>query len=253
MPVSQSENSRERGSLTVARFGETHWSVIRSAMDKQRPAGADAALESLCRVYWPPLYAYIRRLGESPHDAQDLTQAFFARFLERDFLAAVDQEKGRFRSFMLAALKHFLSNERDKQRAQKRGGGRSLVPIDFHDAESHCGFEPSQNVTPEIIFQRRWASALLEQALARLRGEYADAGKEVWFEQLKQTLTEGRGTIAYADLAARLKTSEAAVKMAVHRLRQRYREAIRSEIAATVAHPSQIEDELREVLRALSA
>ncbi len=252
MPVSQSDNSREGGSPTVARFGETHWSVIRSAMDKQCPADADTALEKLCRVYWPPLYAYVRRLGESPHDAQDLTQAFFARFLDKDFLASVDQAKGRFRSFMLAALKHFLSNERDKQRAQKRGGGRALAPIDFHNAESHCGFEPAQNVTPEIIFQRRWATALLEQALARLRGEYADAGKEAWFEQLKQTLTEGRGTIAYAELAARLETSEAAVKMAVHRLRQRYREAIRSEVAATVAHPSQIEDELREVLRAFS-
>jgi RNA polymerase sigma-70 factor (ECF subfamily) len=127
-----------------------------------------------------------------------------------------------------------------------------LVPIDFHDAESHGGFEPSSNLTPEVIFQRRWASALLEQALARLRGEYAAARKEVLFEQLKQTLTEARGTIAYAALAARLETSEAAIKMAVHRLRQRYREAIRTEIAATVADPSQIEDELREVLRALS-
>jgi RNA polymerase sigma factor (sigma-70 family) len=252
MLASQSENSRARGSPTVARFGETHWSVIRSAMNKQRPTDAEAALEKLCRVYWPPLYAYVRRLGESPHDAQDLTQAFFARFLDKDFLAAVDQAKGRFRSFMLAALKHFLANERDKQRAQKRGGGRAVVPIDFHNAESHCGFVPAENVTPETIFQRLWASALLEQALARLRGEYAAAAKEVLFEQLKQTLTEGRGTIAYADLAARLKTSEAAVKMAVHRLRQRYREAVRSEVAATVARPSQIEDELREVLRALS-
>jgi RNA polymerase sigma factor (sigma-70 family) len=252
MPPSDSENSRQGGSPTVARFGETHWSVIRSAMDKQRPADAADALEKLCRVYWPPLYAYVRRLGETPHDAQDLTQAFFARLLDKDYLAAVDQAKGRFRSFLLAALKHFLANERDKQRALKRGGGCFFVPIDFHNAESHGGFEPAQDLTPEIIFQRRWASALLEQALARLRGEYAATGKEVWFEQLKQTLTEGRGTIAYAALAARLETSEAAIKMAVHRLRQRYREAIRSEIAATVADPSQIEEELREVLRALS-
>jgi RNA polymerase sigma-70 factor (ECF subfamily) len=250
MPVSHSENSRAGGSPTVARFGETHWSVICSAMDKQRPDMAADALEKLCRVYWPPLYAYVRRLGESPHDAQDLTQAFFARFLDKDYLAAVDQAKGRFRSFMLAAFKHFLANERDKQRAQKRGGDCSFVPIDFHNAESHCGFEPSHGLTPEVIFQRRWASAVLEQALARLRCEYAAAGKEAWFEQLKQTLTEGRGAIAYTALAAKLETSEAAVKMAVHRLRQRYREAIRCEIAATVADPSQIEDELREVLRA---
>jgi RNA polymerase sigma factor (sigma-70 family) len=250
MPASRSEYPGRGGSPTVARFEQTHWSVIRSAMDKQCPDAAADALERLCRIYWPPLYAYVRRLGESPHDAQDLTQEFFARFLDKDFLAAVDESKGRFRSFMLAALKHFLANERDKRRAQKRGGGCFFVPTDFHNAESHCGFEPSQSLTPEVIFQRRWATALLEQALARLRGEYAAAGKEAWFEQLKQTLTEGRGTIAYAALAARLETSEAAVKMAVHRLRQRYRDAIRSEIAATVAHPSQIEDELREVLRA---
>jgi RNA polymerase sigma-70 factor (ECF subfamily) len=234
----------------VARFGETHWSVILSAMDKQRPVEAADALERLCRVYWPPLYAYVRRLGESPYDAQDLTQQFFARFLDKDYLAAVDQAKGRFRSFMLAALKHFLSNERDKQRAQKRGGGCSFVPIDFHNAESHCGFEPAENLTPEVIFQRRWASALLGEALARLRSEYAAASKEVLYEHLKQTQMEGRGGIAYAELAARLGMSQTAVKMAVHRLRQRYREAIRSEIASTVADPSEIEDELREVLRA---
>src|SRR5580658_9152963 len=226
MPASRSEKFPEGGSPTVARFGDTHWSVILAAMDKHRPVEAADALERLCRVYWPPLYAYVRRLGESPHDAQDLTQEFFARFLDKEYLAAVDQAKGRFRSFMLAALKHFLSNQRDRQRAQKRGGGRALVPIDFHNAESHCGFEPAQHLTPEIIFQRRWASALLEQALARLRGEYAAAGKEPLFEQLKETLTEGRGSIAYAGLAARLGLSEAAVKMAVLRLRQRYRAAI---------------------------
>jgi DNA-directed RNA polymerase specialized sigma24 family protein len=253
MLASSSEIPRQGGSPTVARFGDTHWSVILSAMDKQRPADAAGARERLCRVYWPPLYAYVRRLGESPHDAQDLTQEFFARFLEKDYLAAVDQAKGRFRSFMLAALKHFLSNERDKQRAQKRGGGRSIVPIDFQNAESHCGFEPSQNLTPEVIFQRHWAAALLEESLARLRREYAAAGKEDMFEQIKQTLTEGRGTIAYAVLAARLEMSEAAVKMAVLRLRQRYRKAIRSEIASTVADPSEIEDELREALRAYGA
>jgi RNA polymerase sigma-70 factor (ECF subfamily) len=252
VPLSNTEILPEGASPTVARFGETHWSVILSAMDKQRPVEAADALERLCRVYWPPLYAYVRRLGESPHDAQDLTQEFFARFLDKDYLAAVNQSKGRFRSFMLAALKHFLANQRDKQRAQKRGGGRSFVAIDFHNAETHCGFEPAQNLTPEVIFQRRWASALLEQALARLRNEYAAAGKEALFEQLKTTLTEGRGTIAYAALAARLAMSEAAVKMAVHRLRHRYREAIRSEIAATVAHPSQVQDELREVLRAFA-
>jgi DNA-directed RNA polymerase specialized sigma24 family protein len=253
MPASRSEIPQGGGSPTVARFGDTHWSVIFSAKDKRRPVEAADALERLCRVYWPPLYAYVRRLGESPQDAQDLTQEFFARFLAKDYLGAVEQAKGRFRSFMLAALKHFLSNERDKQRAQKRGGDHSFVSIDFQNAESHCGFEPAQNLTPEVIFQRRWAAALLEESLVRLRGEYAAAGKETLFEQLKQTLAEGRGTIAYHALAARLEMSEAAVKMAVHRLRQRYREAIRSEIACTVADPSEIEDELREVLRAYGA
>src|ERR1035437_3599663 len=186
MPASNSRIRREGGSPAVARLGETHGRFILSAMDKQRPVEAADALERLCRVYWPPLYAYVRRLGESPHDAQDLTQEFFARFLDKDYLAAVDQAKGRFRSFMLAALKHFLANERDKQRAQKRGGGCAFVPIDFSNAESHCGFEPAENLTPEVIFQRRWASALLEQALARLRNEYAAAGKEALFEQKKQ-------------------------------------------------------------------
>jgi len=250
VPAADSNNLRAGASPTVARFGETHWSVILSALNQQRPAEATDAREKLCRVYWPPLYAYVRRLGESPHDAQDLIQEFFARFLDKDYLAAADQAKGRFRSFMLAALKHFLSNERDKQRAQKRGGGCVFVPIDFHGADTHAGFEPSQNLTPDIIFQRRWAEALLEQSLTRLRNEYVAAGKEALFGQLKETLTEGRSTIAYAALAEKLRMSEASVKMAAHRLRQRYREAIRAEIAATVADPSEIEDELREVLRA---
>jgi RNA polymerase sigma factor (sigma-70 family) len=250
VPTPDSETIRDGGAPTAARFGDTHWSVVLSAANKQSLTEAADALEKLCRVYWPPLYAYIRRLGETPHDAQDLTQEFFARFLEKDYLAAVDQAKGRFRSFMLAALKHFLSNQRDKQRAQKRGGNAIVMRIDFHDAESHCQFQPSQNVTPEIIFQRRWAAALLEQSLARLRRYYAADEKSALFDQIKHTLTEGRGNLAYADLGAALGISEAAVKMAVRRLRQSYREAIRAEIAATVANPSEVEDELREVLRA---
>jgi RNA polymerase sigma-70 factor (ECF subfamily) len=224
-----------------------------SAAGQQNPGQAAESLEKLCRVYWLPLYTYIRRQGESPHDAQDLTQEFFARLLERDFLGSVDQSKGRFRSFLLASLKHFLSNQRDRARAQKRGGGQKPLPLDFSDAESRFGFELAQSLTPEIIFQKCWAAALLEQSLARLRGEYASAGKEELFELIKETLTEGTATIAYAALAAKLQISEASVKMAVHRLRRRYREAIRCEIASTVANPSEVEDELREVLRALVA
>jgi RNA polymerase sigma factor (sigma-70 family) len=243
-----SEGSAERSSFAAARFGHTHWSVVLSAAGRQNPGQAAQSLEKLCSLYWRPLYAYIRRQGESPHDAQDLTQEFFFRLLNKDYLKAVDQGKGRFRSFLLAALKHFLSNERDKARAQKRGGGQSPLPLDFAGEETDLGFQPVDNTSPESLFERRWATSLLEQALARLRQEYADQGKERLFEKLKTTLTEGRGSVAYSDLAAGLNLSEAAVKMAVHRLRQRYRDCLRAEIAQTVAATDEIEDELRHVM-----
>ena len=213
---------------------------------------AAAAREALCRAYWRPLYAYIRRAGHPPHDAQDLTQAFFARLLEKDFFLQADQSRGRFRSFMLAALKNFLANEWDKQHTLKRGGGAVHISIDLGAADSQAGIEPAENETPDVAFQRRWATALLEQSLARLRREYRAEGKEMLFEQLKTTLTEPRSGEAYAEIAHFGQTTEAAVKMAVHRLRQHYRAAIRAEIAATLAsaEPSEIEDELREVLRA---
>ncbi len=201
-------------------------------------------------MYWLPLYTYIRRQGESPEDAQDLTQEFFARLLEKNFLGSVDPAKGRFRSFLLASVKHFLSNQRDRARAQKRGGGQAPTPLDFSDAESRAGFQPAENQTPEKAFEKRWALTLLDRALGRLRKEYAGRRREKLFEKLKTTLTEGRG-VAYARLALELEMSEAAVKMAVLRLKQRYREVLRGEIAQTVAHESEVEDELREVFRAL--
>jgi RNA polymerase sigma factor (sigma-70 family) len=243
-----SEGSAERSSFAAARFGHTHWSVVLSAAGRQNPGQAAQSLEKLCGVYWRPLYAYIRRQGESPHDAQDLTQAFFLRLLEKDYLNSADQSKGRFRSFLLAALKHFLSNERDRARAQKRGGGQSPLPLDFSDEETHLNIQLADNLSPELLFERRWATALLEQGLARLRKDYERQGKESFFEQLKTTLTEGRGSTAYSALAGTLNISEAAVKMAVHRLRQRYRECIRAEIAQTVATDREIEDELRHVM-----
>lgn len=223
-----------------------------AAAGKEDLLSAEQALEKLCRVYWLPLYAYVRRQGESPHDAQDLTQEFFARFLEKDFLGSVDQTKGRFRSFLLAALKHFLSNQRDRARAQKRGGGQTPLSLDFSEAETSIDLQPAEKQTPERAFEKRWALTLLEQSLARLRKEYSDRGRQELFEQLKTTLTEGRSGVAYAELATRLGMSEASVKMAVLRLRQRYREVIRTEIAETVATESEVEDELREVFRALS-
>jgi RNA polymerase sigma-70 factor (ECF subfamily) len=223
-----------------------------SAAGKKDHALAEQSLEQLCRVYWLPLYTFIRRQGESPHDAQDLTQEFFARLLEKDFLGSVDQSKGRFRSFLLASLKHFLSNQRDRARAQKRGGGQNHLPLDFSDAESRVGFQPADEQTPEKAFEKRWALTLLDQTLGRLRREYSERGKEALFEQLKTTLTEGRGGVGYADLSVKLGLSEAAVKMAVLRLRQRYREVLRLEIAETVAEETEVDAELREVFRALS-
>jgi RNA polymerase sigma factor (sigma-70 family) len=235
----------------AAQFAATHWSVVLAAR-RSDPAQALGALEKLCHAYWHPIYAFVRRQGHPPHDAQDLTQEFFARLLEKNYLAAVDQAKGRFRSFLLASLKHFLANEWDKARAQKRGGGQALIPIDTAGAETSCGFDLADNLTAEKIFERRWALALLDQVLRRLREEYTRDGKERLFEQLKATLTGASRTAPYAEIAARLDTSEGAVKVAAHRLRQRYRELLRAEIADTVAGPAEIDDEIRNLFAALA-
>jgi RNA polymerase sigma factor (sigma-70 family) len=232
-------------------FVTTHWSLVISAGGNDT-THARNALEKLCRSYWFPIYAFVRRQGHGPHDAQDLTQEFFARLLEKKQLAGVDPAKGRFRSFLLASLKHFLANEWDKTKAQKRGGGRVLIPIDVATAETSGGFEPADHLTAEIIFERRWALTLLEQVLRRLRAEYIRDGKENLFEQLKPTLTEVSRSVRYAEIATRLGTSEGAVKVAVHRLRQRYREVLRAEIADTVASPGEVEDEIRNLFAALA-
>jgi RNA polymerase sigma-70 factor (ECF subfamily) len=207
----------------------------------------------LCRAYWYPLYAFVRRQGVTPEDAQDLTQAFFERLIEKNFLADVQREKGRFRSFLLAALKHFLANEWDKSRAQKRGGGAVHVPIDTASDETRYGLEPAHLDTPEKLFERRWAITLLDRVLERLRDEHVKAGKAEWFEQLKPCLTAEKAALGYAELGARVGLSEGAVKVAVHRLRQRYRELLRSEIAETVDSPGEVDEELRHLFTALSA
>ncbi len=232
-------------------FVTTHWSLVVSA-GRNDTSGARNALEKLCRTYWFPIYAFVRRQGHGPPDAQDLTQEFFARLLEKKSLAVADPAKGRIRSFLLASLKHFLANEWDKANAQKRGGGQVLIPIDVATAETACGFEPADNLTAEKIFERRWALTLLEHVLRRLRAEYFRDGKENLFEQLKPTLTEASRTVAYAEIASRLGTTEGAVKVAVHRLRQRYREVLRAEIADTVASPGEVEDEIRNLFAALA-
>jgi RNA polymerase sigma-70 factor (ECF subfamily) len=230
-------------------FVTTRWTVVLTA-GRSRSADARGAMEKLCRTYWHPIYAFVRRRGYSVEDAQDLTQEFFARLLEKKWLDDVDPVKGRFRSFLLTSLKHFLANEWDKARAQKRGGGQVLIPIDVKTAESSCGFEPADNVTAEKIFERRWALTLLDQVLQRLREEYLHEGKGRLFEQLKPTLTEASRSVAYAEIAKRLEMSEGAVKVAVHRLRQRYRNLLREEIAHTVASDDEVEDEIHSLFAA---
>ena len=236
----------------AANFTPTHWSVVLAAAGRADSTHARDALEKLCRNYWLPIYVFVRRQGHGPHDAQDLTQEFFARLLEKNFLAGAQREKGRFRSFLLASVKHFLANEWDKATAQKRGGGQVPISIDAVLGESSFGLEPADAVTAEKIYERRWALALLEQVLRRLREEYTRDGKEKQFEQLKPTLTEASRSVPYAEIAVRLGTSEGAVKVAVHRLRQRYRELLRAEIADTVANTSETDDEIRNLFAALA-
>jgi RNA polymerase sigma-70 factor (ECF subfamily) len=232
-------------------FVTTHWSVVVAAgrADTQR---AHDALARLCQTYWHPLYAYVRRLGHSPHDAQDLTQEFFARLLAKNYLAGADESRGRFRSFLLASLKHFLANEWHRAHAQKRGGGQIPIPIDLATAETTCHFEPADPSTAEKIYERRWALTLLDRVLRRLREDYAATGRDELFEQLKPTLTEVSRAVRYSEIATRLGTTEGAVKVAVHRLRQRYRELLRAEIAETVSGPEEVDDELRNLFAALA-
>jgi len=230
-------------------FATTHWTLIVAARDRAAPQ-AQEALAALCDAYWYPLYAFIRRRGHSADEAQDLTQEFFARLLEKDFLAVVDRAKGKFRSFLLAACQHFLANERDRANAQKRGGGRTHVSLDFHGAEDRYGLEPGHTLTPEKLFERRWALTLLDQVLLRLKDEFDRAEKGVLFDRLKGFLP-GTGDASYGDLAVELDMSEGALRVAVHRLRQRYRELLRETIASTVDDPDQVEDEIRSLFAAL--
>lgn len=231
-------------------FESTRWSIILAARGCNEPQ-ARAALDVLCRAYWQPLYAFIRRRGHDAADAEDLTQAFFARLLESRDLALVDRSKGRFRAFLLASCTHFLCNERDRQRAQKRGGDRQVFSIDAGDAERRYVQEPAHHLSPEALFARRWALTLLDQTLAELRDEFERAGQLERFETLQTAI--GGKNVPYAELAARLGLSEGAVQVAVHRLRSRYREVLRARIAETVGDPAQIDDEIRELFAALAS
>lgn len=232
-------------------FVTTHWSVVLTAAHSDTTQARDA-LAKLCQNYWHPLYAYVRRRGYSPEDAEDLTQSFFAALLERKAVSTVSPDKGRFRSFLLASLSHFLSDEWDKARAQKRGGGK-VISFDTQTAESWLDQVPSLNVTPEKAFELRWAITLLEQVYRQLEEEHRQQGKAEWFAVLRNTLAGPGNSAPYAELGQRLGLNESAVKVAVHRLRQRYRALLRETIAETVTTDAEVEEELRYLLRTVAS
>jgi RNA polymerase sigma factor (sigma-70 family) len=236
----------------VAEFQSTHWSVVLKANQETSPQ-MEEALGKLCQSYWYPVYAFIRRRGHDPDQAKDLTQDFFALLLEKHYLQVVNREKGRFRSFLLACVQHFLGHEREKERALKRGGRCSFVSLDDDTAELWYAEEPADRMSPEVLFDRRWAMTLLGQAVARLRQEYTEAGKAAQYEGLQGFLSGARnGPASYAEVAAGLETSEGALRQAVHRMRQRFAELLRSEVAQTVATPMEVEGEMAYLRLVLS-
>jgi RNA polymerase sigma factor (sigma-70 family) len=232
-------------------FVTTHWSVVITAGRSDTTRSRDA-LARLCKTYWYPLYAYVRRRGHPAHDAQDLTQEFFAQLLERRSLANADPERGRFRSFILTAMNHFLATEWSKATAKKRGGGRQMLSLDLMAAEEWFDLEPVDQATPDKVFEKQWALTLLNEVLNRLEDEYRREGKSELFAALKQTLTGARESQPYAELAAKLDLNEGAIKVAVHRLRKRYRLLIRAEIANTLDRSQDIEEEVRHLFGALA-
>jgi RNA polymerase sigma factor (sigma-70 family) len=231
-------------------FATTHWSVVLATADQGSPQSTQA-LEQLCRTYWYPLYAYVRRRGYSPEDAEHLTQEFFLRLLRKNCLAQVDPSKGKFRSFLLAALNHLLANEWDRTNAVKRGGRVTFLALDLESAEQRLA-ETSLERSPEQIFERCWALAFLQEVLGRLRVEVVQAGHAAHFEELKVFLTGDKPPASYATLADKLGTNEAALRKEVQRLRHRYGELLREEIVRTVASPAEVEDELCHLFTVLS-
>lgn len=232
-------------------FSTTRWSVVVRA-GSHDALDAREALSRLCQTYWYPLYTFVRRKGHSPEDAQDLTQEFLTRLLEKNWVSGADKTRGRFRTFLLSAMKHFLADEWDKVRAQKRGGGMPLMKLQFDTAETQYVREPADDVTPERNYELRWALTLLEEVLSRLRAEYEQDGKAELFATLHPCLIGERTMQPYAELSNRLGVSEGTVKSAVHRLRQRYRQFLRDEIANTVAGSEEVDEELRYLFTVLS-
>lgn len=230
-------------------FRTTHWSVV---LDAAHPdtSHRQTALTALCQTYWYPLYAFVRRQGRNPHEAEDLTQDFFARLIEKNGLASVRPENGRFRSFLLASLKNFLANDWDRNRTAKRGGPHAIVSWEDQSAEERYLREPSHDATPEKLFEQSWALTVIESVLAQLRKEYTDAGKDQLFEAIHSYLEED-GAQTYAEMAATLNMTEGAVKMAVLRLRENFRRRLRSAIAQTVGNAGEIDEELRHLFTCL--
>jgi len=244
-------NSSEHALSHRGSFVTTHWSAVLEARGKDSPNAA-AALEWLCSTYWYPLYAHVRRLGHAPPDAEDLTQEFFARLLQKDYLQAADRVKGRFRTFLLVALNRFLGNERDRARAQKRGGGCVAVPLDTTLAERLYAEQPVQESSPDREYDRRWALTLIDQAVGRLRTEYEQAGKAADFERLKAFLSVEQGDIPYEQVSREVGATEGAARVMVFRLRRRFREIFSEEVAHTLANPQDLAEEMRHLKEVLA-
>jgi RNA polymerase sigma-70 factor (ECF subfamily) len=232
------------------RFLTTRWSLVLAARDGDGTEAREA-LAALCGAYWYPLYAFVRRKGHNAESAQDLVQGFFARLLDKRELASVDRSKGKFRSFLMAACTHFLANQSDHERARKRGGGRTPISIDRLAAEGRYGSEPAHDLTAERLFERKWATTLLENVLGELEAEMARAGKSRLFEALRPALLGGAERVPYARIATDLGLSEEAARAAAHRLRRRYRDLLRAEVARTIDDPAEVEDEIRSLFAAL--
>jgi RNA polymerase sigma factor (sigma-70 family) len=233
-------------------FATTRWSIVVSAGNKSS-LNSRRALEALCETYWHPLYAYVRRRVTDVHEARDLTQAFFAELLEKNHVGAATPERGRFRAFLLTAFKHFLSREWEKARARKRGGGRAPISLDFDSADAGFRIEPAAGMTAEQCYEQQWAIALLGQIMERLESEFAQAGKARHFDELKGFIIGDHAGSSYAQAAARLRLTEAAARQAATRMRRRYRELLREEIAHTVSGPDEVDDEIRNLFVTLKS
>jgi RNA polymerase sigma factor (sigma-70 family) len=249
--VTPAEPNAGDGLARNATFATTHWSVVLAAGREDSPRSADA-LEALCRDYWYPLYVYVRRRGYGPEDAQDLTQQFFARFLEKGSFGLADPARGRFRTFLLKSIEHFLADDWKRAHRAKRGGGTVGLPLDGVAAEARYTAELTETMTPERAYEERWATALLDRALGRVREDYERVGKARLFEALQDFLWGPDGSVSYAVLAQDLATTEGALRAAVHRLREHYRDRLRAEVAQTVSHPGEVDAELRYLIGVIS-